>query len=244
MKKSKAFFLRVLVLICVGVVLVSLYNIFLQYSEYKSAVNEYEKLSEITQLDDGIGDVYEEQIDFKALREINPDIVGWISVDNININYPIVQAYDNEFYLSVTYTGTSNSSGAIFLDCRNSANFIDRNNIIYGHMMKNGTMFASLTEYKSQSFYEAHPFFMIYTPDASYRCEVFAAYVTPSVSATYVLDFEGANSFTKYIETAINNSLIATDITPGSSDKIVTLSTCDYTYDDARMVVQARMITV
>ena len=247
MKKSKSIILGSLILLCIGVILFSLYNILLQYHQYKTADDEYEQLSQIAHRNDDEEkspdqESYISPIDFEALWEINPDIIGWIVVEGTSIDYPIVQGSDNEVYLSVTYTGVKNSSGAIFLDCRNSPDFTDWNSVIYGHKMKNGTMFANLSEYKSQSFYEAHPFFTIYTSDSEYQCEVFAAYVTPSVSEAYTLDFASVDTFTQYLEMATSSSLITAGLTPNALDRIVTLSTCDYTYDDARMVVHARMI--
>ena len=102
-------------------------------------------------------------------------------------------------------------------------------------------MFQGLSEYKSQDFWNEHPAFTIYTPDAGYRCEVFAAYVTLPVSETYVLDYNSKDNFIAYLNHAITNSLIHTGTVLYSTDHVVTLSTCDYSFNNARMVVHGRM---
>ena len=84
------------------------------------------------------------EVDFAALREINPDIVAWIYIEGTKVNYPIVQGEDNSYYLKHLFSGEWNGSGCIFLDFRNDASFADRHSIIYGHHMKNGTMFTDL----------------------------------------------------------------------------------------------------
>jgi len=235
----------ILLLISVCVFLFAAYQLISQYMTYRAAENEYESLAGIAYIEDGEtenGADYQSPIDFAALAAINPDIIGWIVIDGTNIDYPIVQGSDNDAYLHKTFSGERNSSGSIFLDCRNAPDFSDRNSIVYGHKMKNGSMFAGLTEYKEQGFYEQHPAFTLYTPDAEYRCEVFAAYVTSGVSETYTLDFIGDMDFTGYINEAVSRSLVKTGVTPAAKDRIVTLSTCDYTYGNARMVVHARLV--
>ena len=105
------------------------------------------------------------EVDFAALREINPDIVAWIYIEGTKINYPIVQGEENSYYLKHLFSGEWNGSGCIFLDFRNDASFADRHSIIYGHHMKNGTMFTDLDKYKKQEFFDEHPVALLITPD-------------------------------------------------------------------------------
>lgn len=254
--KTAAWTMAAVLFACV--IFYAAYNIFILYREYEVAGNEYAGLSGIAHgqdaenprnsnsagqpLEPGAVEPYHCPIDFDALREINPDIVGWIVVDGTTIDYPIVQGPDNAAYLNTTFNGTPNPSGAVFMDYRNAPDFSDVNTIIYGHKMRNDTMFQGLSEYKSQDFWSKHPTFTIYTPDAGYRCEVFAAYVTQPVSETYVLDFEGRANFAAYLTYAIDHSVIQTGTVLYSTDRIVTLSTCDYSFSNARMVVHARMV--
>ena len=95
----------------------------------------------------------------------------------MDLYYPVVQGRDNQYYLKRLFDGKWNSAGCIFLDSRNEPDFSDGHSIIYGHHMKNGTMFSGLTEYKKQEFYEGHPTILLVTPEQSIRVEIFADYV-------------------------------------------------------------------
>lgn len=244
---------RIIALLCVCIILYAVSTIFSHYQEYKTAGNEYEQLATIAHscdIDNNNEAAQAEQakyispIDFDALRKINPDIVGWIVVDGTTIDYPIVQGQNNSTYLNTLFTGGYNPSGAIFMDYRNASGFTDFNTIIYGHKMKNNTMFQGLSEYKSQTFCEQYPAFTIYTPEQEYRCEVFSAYVTPAVSEAYILDFENKADYVQYLNTAISRSLLLSGTILSSTDSIVTLSTCDYSYNNARMVVHAKLVGI
>lgn len=252
--KTAAWTLAAVLFACI--IIYAAYNIIVLYREYEVASNEYEGLSALAHggdtsspgnssasvpLESNAVEPYHCPIDFAALREVNPDIVAWIVVDGTTIDYPIVQGPDNATYLNTTFSGTYNPSGAIFMDYRNAPDFSDANTIIYGHKMRNDTMFQGLSEYKSQDFWNEHPAFTIYTPDVGYRCEVFAAYVTQPVSETYVLDYNTKDNFVVYLTHAVSNSLIQTGTVLYSADRIVTLSTCDYSFNNARMVVHARL---
>lgn len=226
-----------------GVFAFALYQLIPKLMAYRAAETEYASLADIAYAREGNppeSGTDGGPIDFAALSALNPDITGWIVVDGTGIDYPVVQGEDNHAYLHTTYSGEQNAAGAIFLDFNCDPDFSDRNSIIYGHMMKDGSMFAGLAKYKDQAFYEQHPTFTLYTPDAEYTCEVFAAYITPSSSETYTLGFASDADFAEYLGFAASNSLIQAGIIPTASDRIVTLSTCDYTYEDARMVVHAR----
>jgi len=262
MKKLKSVFWSMIIIACLGAVLYSSFTLYSIYNDYKIAEDEYDRLKEIAQTNEDMPDDadtkelispsdedsdfsdYQSPINFDQLMTINPDIIGWIVIEDTDIDYPILQAEDNSFYLKTTVEGVASSSGAIFMDYRNSSDFSDNNSIIYGHKMRNGTMFQDLSEYKSQNFFNEHPYYTIYTPECEYRCEVFAAYVTSSVSEAYVLDFSSADNFVQYLNTAISKSLIKTGTILYGTDRIVTLSTCDYTYNNARMVVHARITLI
>ena len=96
------------------------------------------------------------QVDFDSLRSVNPEIVAWLTIDGTNIDYPVAQHSDNNYYLHHLFTGEWNSSGCLFMDCNNQTDISDRHTIIYGHHMDNGTMFQNLMGYKDQSFYDGH----------------------------------------------------------------------------------------
>lgn len=175
-------------------------------------------------------------VDFETLQKVNPDIVAWIYSPGTKINYPIVQGKDNDYYLHRLVNGQKNSGGTLFMDCSNAKTFTDDNTIIYGHHMKNGSMFAGLEKYKKQSYYDAHPVLYLLTPEKSYRLVVFAGFVTASDSSVYTLQFPEKDR-QDWVKKAIKQSDFHTDVQVGADEPIVTLSTCDYTYEDARYVV-------
>ena len=101
----------------------------------------------------------ENPIDFDSLQEINPDVIGWLEMEAVDtINYPIVQGEDNDYYLHRTFQRTDNFAGSIFMDYMNKSNFGQRNTIVYGHNMKNGSMFGSLKNYRDQEVYQKSPY--------------------------------------------------------------------------------------
>ena len=177
------------------------------------------------------------EVDFDALKSINPDIVGWIYSEGTGINYPIVQAEDNSYYLKHLFDGEINSAGCIFLDCRNSGDFSDLHSVIYGHHMNSGAMFSSLLEYKEQSYYEVHPQFLLMTPEKNYVIEIFAGYVANVKDPAWEVAFSSEEEKAGWIEESIDKSWIQTGITPAASDQIVTLSTCSYEFSNARFVL-------
>lgn len=123
---------------------------------------------------------------------MNPDVVGWIYVEALNhISYPIVQGKDNETYLHQTYEGNYNFAGTLFIDYENSSDFNDCNTLVYGHNMKNGSMFGHLKKFaEDQNVYNKSKYFWILTPDKNYRYEIISAYTTGVDSDTYTL-FKG-----------------------------------------------------
>ena len=126
-------------------------------------------------------------MDFSALRQQNPDVLGWILIPGTRVSYPVVQGTDNSYYLDHTWRGGKNSVGAIFMECRNSSDLSDFNTIVYGHRMRNGSMFASLKYYESQSYWAQHPCVYITDDRGSYTYEIFAAYEVSTEGETYRL---------------------------------------------------------
>lgn len=180
-------------------------------------------------------------VDFEVLWETNEDVVGWIYCEDTPINFPIVQAEDNDYYLRRLIDGTWNSSGTLFADYRNAADFSDSNTIIYGHNMKNKGMFGTLSNYKEQSYYDEHPIMWLLTPDGNYKVELIAGYVTSSTSEIYSIGNTEEEMFA-LAEQSIEKSTFASDFQVSQGDRFVTLSTCSYEYDNARYVLIGRLI--
>ena len=177
---------NIILVIAIVVFAVSAYKLYGIFSEYNKGDKEYQKIQDLVINTDKKDDTKEEtfSVDFEKLLEMNSDVVGWIRFDEPSeINYPVVQGRDNEEYLKRTFEANTNKLGTLFVDVNNPGDFSGRNTFIYGHNMKNGSMFAQLLKYKDDSFYKEHPYFYIYTPDGKVRTyEIFSAGVVKDTS--------------------------------------------------------------
>ena len=176
-------------------------------------------------------------VDFDTLQSVNPDIRAWLYMSGSSIHYPVLQAEDNSTYLYRLADGSSNAHGSLFIDCRNAGDFSDWNTLIYGHNMKDGSMFGGLKKYRKQAYYDAHPEMTLFTPEKTYRMEIFAA-VTTDVSAAVYRVPAAREERDELVQWAQRNSEIECDVSIGTEDRIVTLSTCTGG-DDDRFVVLA-----
>ena len=125
------------------------------------------------------------KIDFDGLRAINKDIVAWIQIPGIGVDYPVVQGEDNEYYLHYTFDGKENIAGSIFLDYRNRADFTDRKVILYGHNMQDGSMFSHLAKYQDKDFREEQGRVILYLPGKTLECEVLECRQVPVRDTVY-----------------------------------------------------------
>ena len=180
------------------------------------------------------------QIDFESLSAINPDVIGWIIIEDTNINYPVVQGEDNDFYLTHQFDKTKNRAGCLFLDIENDPDFANQNQIIYGHYTKDKSMFYQLRGYKQQDFYDAHPTGWLITPSGGYRLHFFSGYVSSVEGDGWQTEF-GGESFAKWLSARKSKSLFKSDVNPTEEDAVLTLSTCSYEFDNARFVLHAVM---
>lgn len=181
---------------------------------------------------------------FQALLAINQDIVGWLTIDGTEVDYPILQAEDNEFYLTRNYKKEQTRAGSIFLDFRNGIRGTDQNTVIYGHRMKDNSMFGSLKRYLDKKYFEAHPVIYYDTLYGSYDLEIFSVYRT-TADVNYIrTSFNSEHEYAEFIRQSKQRSEYDTGVNVSTSDRIVTLSTCDYVLDPeaGRLVVQARLV--
>ena len=174
-----------------------------------------------------------------ALKEINPDIIGWITIDNINIDHPLLQCSNNDYYLTHTYTEEYNDTGSIFLDYHNKADFTDQNTVIYGHARLDGTMFAQLKKYKKQAGYDESPIITIILEGKIHYYQVFSANI---VEASYGYRATSYEDFLGYIEQMRASSLIDSSAVVEGDSKIITLSTCTTEVEDGRLAVLAVLL--
>lgn len=182
-----------------------------------------------------------EQMDFTPLQQISGDVKAWIFSPNTRINNVIAQGQDNEYYLHRLLNGTEAKAGTLFLDYHNQGDFSDWNTIVYGHHMKNGSMFASLVNYQSQDYYEEHPVMYLYLPGYRYRLDLIAGYTTGTEDRIYTIPGTSVEK-QQLAEYAMEKSDFLTEVTVEEEDRLVTLSTCSYSYNDARYVVIAKIV--
>lgn len=240
-KKKKGGILSTLVLIiALAVFLFSGFQLFQIFSEYREGDKEYEKIQQLAIKDDSGEDDGAFKVDFDALKEINPDTVAWIRFDEPSIiNYPVVHCGDNETYLKKTFEANDNKLGTLFVDKDNTGTFKDKNTFIYGHNMKNKSMFAKLMEYKEKSYWEQYPYFYIYTPDGEEHVyKIYAAGVVKDTSDSYIKAYNTDEEFESYIALTKEASLYDTGVEVTKDSKIVSLSTCTNVRDDERFLVQ------
>lgn len=229
--------------VCLAVFVVSAIKIVTYFVEQKESKDLYSNMATqavtVTDTDSQTESVNQElEINFDSLVGEYKDITGWIYSPNTKINYPVVKSKDNNEYLKMMPNGKYNPAGSIFADCRNGNLGDERNYIIYGHNMKNDTMFGSLSEYKKQSFYDAHPVIYYITPEKKYTLKIFAGFVTSASSDCYIIDHT-EESLAEYMANIKQKSTFKSDCVYNQGHNIVTLSTCSSDYDDARYVLVA-----
>lgn len=248
MEKNKiirliAFGLCLAVFIYSGVSLLGILQEYRQGEElYQTAQQEYtitapvEPATEPVEESEPIPDF---EVDFAQLKQTNPDICGWLWMNDSVINYPVVRGADNERYLDRTYDGTWNSAGSIFMDYRNPVDFSDDNTILYGHNMKNGTMFASLRKFNQADYYQQHKYFYLITEEGMYRYDIVAAFVTDALSNVYSRNFSDIDSKGAWVDMIVRSSGIATEAAVDAHDQFITLSTCvsGNNYRDRHVVI-------
>lgn len=175
-------------------------------------------------------------VDFKVLKSHNQDIIAWLYSKDTPINYPIVQSNDNDYYLRRLIDGTYNQAGTLFIDYRNNGDFNDYKTIVYGHNMKNETMFGTLINYTNQEYYDEHKEMYLLTENKNFKIELIAGYTTSSESNIYTLPTT-INTNEELLQTAIRNSTFKSEVKVTAQDKIIVMSTCSYDYENARYVL-------
>lgn len=188
----------------------------------------------------GESDYRDFKIDFDALKKVNEDIIGWIRFDKNGINYPVLQGRDNEEYLSILPDKTKNASGSIFMDYLCTPDFTDSHTIIYGHNMKNLSMFGKLKQYRTtDGYYEENRYFTIYMPDRIFRYEIFGWYEADVEDSVYQVGFTDEDAFGDFVDQMLVRRYRDTEVTADKRDKVVTLSTCSVT--GKRFVVHGKL---
>lgn len=188
-------------------------------------------------------------IDFDALARENPDVYAWIQIPGTEVDYPILQSdRDDSYYLTHTIDGEEKLEGSIYTEQANSKDFTDPNTVIYGHNMRNESMFGSLHRYEDRDFFDANRDLIIYLPDKILHYQIFAAYVYDNRHILQSFDFGDKEEYQGYLDSifALKNvsNNIDTSAEVNSDDCIVTLSTCNAGRDEERYLVQAVLISI
>ena len=165
-------------------------------------------------------------LDLEALRAINKDVVGWISIPGTIVSYPLIQGKDNQYYLRRNWKKQSISSGSIFLEAEVSRDLTDFHTIVYGHRMRNETMFGTIKYYSKADYWREHPSIYIVLDDTIYRYDIFAAYEAAVDGIVYRLDIEEKHLEEEFIQYCKDHSVLDTGLAPAAGDRILTLSTC------------------
>lgn len=242
-KKKGSLVLNLILILALIVFAVSAFQLFQIVKGYMDGRGEYEGIRElaIEEVDDGEEGTPQFRVNFDELLAINPDTIGWIrfSPEPSIISYPIVQGEDNDEYLHKTFSANENTLGAIFLNAGNQPDFSDRNSIIYGHRMKDGSMFRHLQDYEERAFWESNPYFYIYTPDGrEITYHIYSAGQVEDTSDTYLTSFASDEEYQAFLDMTKEVSLYDTGVELTTEDTIVTLSTCTSASDEHRFVVR------
>ena len=245
--KGGVIFFRIVLVAALAVAGYSGWNIYSGLKAYRESVAVYDNLAKPVhaQRAEAAAETVESvpyTVDFAELEKINPDVVGWLRLEDTVIDYPVVQCEDNDYYLTHLFDGTVNSSGTIFVDCRNSPGFTDRNTAFYAHHMRNGSMFAEIEKYETQEYADAHPKFRFETPDAIYDIIPFAGLETNSYTDYIKLEFDDDADFLRYVSDIQAKSTFTTNTIITKDDHIVTFSTCSYHSYDGRFALYGKLV--
>lgn len=239
---------QVLTLVLLAVFLVSGGMLIKQAMDYRQGDEIYGQAQALVGMDDPVQDPAFStaglpegllHLDLPAMREVSPDALGWITIPDSVISYPLVQGEDNQYYLNHTWDGQRSSVGAIFLEETSSPDLSDFHTLIYGHRMGNGSMFNSLHDFQDQGYYDSHPYVYLAAEDGLRRYAVFAAYEASVDSLTYQIGFPDDESRETFLTHCLDSNVITTGLTPTAEDQILTLSTCTGRGHATRWVVQA-----
>ena len=185
-------------------------------------------------------------VDWDGLYSRNSDTAAWLLCPGTNINYPVVYSENNAEYLNTMFDGNYSKVGTLFVDMHNSEGFTDRNTIIHGHNMRNHSMFWTLTQYKSQSFYNKHPTMRLITPEGKFEVQLFAGIVASTAHAEtfWRVRFSSDADYLSWISLLFENSTFTSYVELTAEDKVLMLSTCSYEFNNARYIVVGKLVAV
>lgn len=193
-------------------------------------------------------EVNERMLQIQDLKKENNEIIGWIEIQNTNINFPVLQGTDNEYYMKHTYKKEYSNDGSIFLDKDYNWNLPSSNLLLYGHNNKNGNMFQDLLKYKEENYYKEHPNIRFTTLDDDSEYEIISVFLSHVYYKEeknvfryyYFINAENEEEYNYYVEESKKASLYETGKTAKYGEQLLTLSTCEYSQEDGRFVIVAK----
>ncbi len=239
MKINLNFYKYILYALIVFVIILGLFFVFWFYRGYLEKYENADKYKKHVEIIDEENQNYD--IDFKTLQAANPDIYAWLDIPDTTISYPILRSEEENFYLTHNADKEESNYGAIYTQNYNAADFSDFNTIIYGHNMRDGSMFGTLRNFKDKEFFDNHRIINIYTPAKKLTYTIFAAYTNDDSHILLDNDFTDIEVRRKYIfdiQSGKKNSNVDREINVSEYNKIITLSTCT-TPRTKRLLVQA-----
>ncbi|MDO4261726.1 MAG: class B sortase [Eubacteriales bacterium] len=257
-RRIRSLLLGIFLGLCICLLIFSVWKLASILLGYQSGEKEYKELRQYVleepespdavldgmsgeEEDGGEASVPMTRIDLDSLKALNSDAVGWIEIPDTAISYPLVHTTDNTFYLTHTFLKETNRSGSIFIENLNSADFTDLHTIIYGHNMKNGSMFAGLKEYDTQSYFEAHPYVYVDLADGSHCYQIFSCHEAAETDITYTIGYQANDTYASFLESLKSASLYDTGVDVSTDDSVITLSTCTKN-GESRFVVHAKKL--
>lgn len=240
-KKNNSIVWKIVMLMGAAMVLIAGWNIYRISKDYSDSNALYSKISDTyvaTEKEKKEGKWYDvAQVNLQELKKQNGDVTGWLYFENEDISYPIMYSGDDTTYLHTALDGSYASAGSIFMEENNHPDFQDSHTIIYGHNMRNLSMFGKLRYYKQKEYYDNHTYFQIFTDKGIYRYQIFAYADVPADSFVYQVPYGTDDSFTSFIQQLKKQSYYDTGVDVTQKDKVVTLSTCSTT--GKRFIVNA-----
>lgn len=180
-------------------------------------------------------------VDFDALRAMNPEVAGWLVCEGTELNYPIVQSTDNTKYLDTFFDGSKGKAGCLFVDYENSPGFRDKNTVVYGHNLLDGSMLSGVLHYRQHGYYDTYPAMTLHTLEGSHTVELFAGYTARTSDDAWLLSWADDAAFSVWLEHVQGRSAFESDVVVSPGDRVLTLSTCTGNGRD-RFVLHGRLV--
>ena len=225
-KYKKAILNLILYIILLSILIYSGIKIFKWYKDKTNNNKIAEQIKSTVIVEEENGDEY--TVDFNKLKEQNNETIAWLKVNNTNVEYPVVKGTNNSFYLNHSFDKSSNSAGWIFADCRNKFDNTDKNIVIYGHNMRDGSMFGSMLNILNAKWYEneENTNITLYTENEKCMYKVFSVYKIENEDYYIKTEFKNDNEFEDFIKTLKKRSIKDFNVDVSKDDNILTLSTC------------------